>query len=445
MRLNIPHFVMSILNRLTDNGHEAYIVGGCIRDILLDKEPEDWDVATSALPHNVMEIFRDKKVISTGEKYGTVTVVEHDDKVEVTTFRSEGGYSDSRHPDWVSFGDNVVDDLSRRDFTINSIAWNHIKGIIDPFGGMEDLNKGIIRAVGNPPDRFSEDALRMIRAVRFASNLNFVIEDETLKAIKNLASTIKNISIERIREELFKILAGPSPSYGMNILMDAGLIEFMLPEMMMTIDFRQNNPYHYMDVYQHTLCVLDNCPPLLHIRLAALFHDIGKPYCYTEDAKGIGHFYGHDKKSVEIAIKTLKRLKSSNKLIKKVSLLVEHHMKYYKRNERYKIKRLIGEIGKDNIFDLLSLQKADAMCKNKPELIDNALEMENTVEDIFSRNEPIDLKDLAINGEDLIKSGFNPGVEMGKILNELLDMVIKRPELNNKETLLEIIMCKPLN
>lgn len=442
MKFNVPQFVMSVMNRLLDNGYEAYIVGGCIRDILLDKNPEDWDIATSALPVKVKEIFCDKKVISTGEKYGTVTVMGEEGKVEVTTFRSEGAYTDGRHPDWVAFRDSIVDDLSRRDFTINSIAWNHVKGLVDPFGGMEDLDKGVIRAVGNPQDRFSEDALRMIRAVRFASNLDFVIEDETFKAIKVLAGTIEIISIERIREELFKILVGPNPSYGMNLLLNTGLMEFVLPELVETVDFRQNNPYHNMDVFRHIVCVLEKCPPFLPIRLAALFHDIGKPYCYTGDDEGIGHFYGHDEKSVEIAIKALKRLKSSNKLIDKVSQLVEYHMKYYKSNQRDKIKKLIGEIGKDNIFDLLSLQKADAMCKNKPELIDNALEMEKTVEDIISKNEPIDMKDLAINGEDLIKAGFNPGAEMGKMLNELLEIVLKNPELNNKETLLEIAVKK---
>jgi len=438
MKFNIPQFVMGVLNRLLDNGYEAYVVGGCIRDILLYKEPEDWDIATSALPAKVKEIFCDKKLITTGEKYGTVTVMGEEGKVEVTTFRSEGAYTDGRHPDWVSFRDSIVDDLSRRDFTINSIAWNHIKGIVDPFGGMKDLDKGIIRAVGNPQDRFSEDALRMIRAVRFASILDFAIEDETFKAIRILAGTIENISMERIREELFKLLVSPNPSYGVNLLLNTGLMKFVLPELMKTVDFPQNNPYHNMDVYKHTLCVLEKCPPLLHVRLAALFHDIGKPYCYTEDAEGIGHFYGHDEKSVEIVVRTLKRLKSSNKLIKKVSQLVEYHMKYYKENQREKIKKLIGEIGKDNIFDLLSLQKADAMCKNKPELIDNALEMVKTVEDIIRKKEPIEMKDLAINGEDLIKAGFNPGIEMGKLLNDLLETVIKSPELNNKETLLEI-------
>lgn len=444
MKFDIPHYVRGILNRLIDNGYDAYIVGGCIRDILLDKQPKDWDVATSALPDEVMTVFNDKTVVSTGEKYGTVTVVDDDGKVEITTFRSEGDYSDGRHPDWVSFGDNIVDDLSRRDFTINSMAWNSIRGIIDPFGGAEDVSRETIRSVGNPLHRFSEDGLRMMRAVRFASNLNFTIVDETMEAIKHLAASIKNISMERIREELFKILEGPNPKYGLSLLLDTRLMDFILPEILMAIGFQQNNPYHDMDVFQHTLCVLEKTPPVLHIRLAALFHDIGKPYCYTEDAEGIGHFYGHNQRSVEIATQVLKRLKSSNSIIKKVSLLVEHHMRYYKSNERDKIKRLIGQIGKDNIFDLLSLQKADAMCKNKAELIDNALDMENIVKEIISNNEPLSIEDLAINGEDLIKSGFKPGIEMGRMLNDLLDMVIKNPKLNNKEILLEIILNKPL-
>lgn len=445
MRFDIPHFVGGILRRLTDNGYEAYIVGGCIRDILLKKQPKDWDVATSALPDEVMRIFSDRTVVNTGEKFGTVTVVGDDGKVEVTTFRSEGTYSDGRHPDWVSFGDNIEDDLSRRDFTINSMAWNPVKGMIDPFNGVGDLNNGIIRAVGNPLHRFSEDGLRMMRAVRFASTLDFTIDDETMAAIKKLAGNIENISMERIREEFFKIIEGQHPAYGMNLLLDTGLMGFVFPEILMTVGLQQNNPYHNMDVFQHTMCVLEKTPDVLHIRLAALFHDIGKPCCYTEDADGIGHFYGHDKKSVEIAQQTLKRLKSSNKIIQKVSLLVEHHMRYYKHNERDRIKRLIRDLGEENIFDLLSLQRADAMCKRKPNLYDSALEMENTVKDIINNNEPIYIKDLAINGEDLIKSGIKPGVELGKILNELLDMVIEKPELNKRDTLLEIALNKPYN
>lgn len=445
MRFDIPHFVGGILRRLTDNGYEAYIVGGCIRDILLKKQPKDWDVATSALPDEVMRIFSDRTVVNTGEKFGTVTVVGDDGKVEVTTFRSEGTYSDGRHPDWVSFGDNIEDDLSRRDFTINSMAWNPVKGMIDPFNGVGDLNNGIIRAVGNPLHRFSEDGLRMMRAVRFASTLDFTIDDETMAAIKKLAGNIENISMERIREEFFKIIEGQHPAYGMNLLLDTGLMGFVFPEILMTVGLQQNNPYHNMDVFQHTMCVLEKTPDVLHIRLAALFHDIGKPCCYTEDADGIGHFYGHDKKSVEIAQQTLKRLKSSNKIIQKVSLLVEHHMRYYKHNERDRIKRLIRDLGEENIFDLLSLQRADAMCKSKPYLLDNALEMENAVKDIINNNEPIYIKDLAVNGEDLIKIGFRPGVELGKILNELLDMVIEKPELNKRDTLLEIALNKPYN
>ncbi|SHI97104.1 CCA tRNA nucleotidyltransferase [Lutispora thermophila] len=445
MKIDIPHYVRGILDRLIDNGYEAYIVGGCIRDILLKKHPEDWDVTTSALPEEVIKIFNDKTVVNTGEKYGTVTVINGDGKVEVTTFRKEGDYSDGRHPDWVSFGNNIEDDLRRRDFTVNSMAWNPIKGIVDPFGGEEDIAKGTIRTVGNPLHRFSEDGLRMMRAVRFASNLNFTIVDETLEAIKYMAASIKNISMERIREEFFKIIVGTNPKYGLNLLLDTRLMDFILPELLITIGFQQNNPYHDMDVFHHTLCVLEKTPPVLHIRLAALFHDIGKPYCYTEDEEGIGHFYGHNKKSVQIAEQILKRLKSPNKLIRKVSILVEHHMRYYNSNERYEIKKLICEVGKDNIFDLLSLQKADAMCKNKEGLIDNAHNMEKTVKEIISNNEPLCLQDLAINGEDLMKSGLKPGIDMGKALNELLNMVIKNPELNNKETLLTIALNKWLS
>lgn len=438
MEISIPYFAEDILDRLYAHGYEAYLVGGCMRDILMDRSPKDWDITTSALPHEVSQIFSDKRVISTGEKYGTVTVIYGGGKAEVTTFRSEGAYSDGRHPDWVRFEKTIEEDLSRRDFTINSLAWNNIKGIIDPFKGREDIRKGLIRAVGNPRDRFIEDGLRMLRAVRFAANMNFHIDGTTLTAIKELAGMIKLVSTERVREELFKILIGPDPAYGMNILLDTGLVRFVLPEILPTVGFEQNNPHHDKDVFRHTLCVLEQTPDILHIRLAALFHDAGKPYSYTLDDEGVGHFYGHNAKGVDIAAGALRRLKCSNKVIRQVLLLVDNHMEYYKKNERIEMKRLIREVGKENINDLLSLQKADAMCKKKRRLIANAIEMENTVREILSNKEPINMEDLEINGEDLKELGFEQGIRMGRILNELLDSVIEKPELNKKEILIQM-------
>ncbi|MDD2480932.1 MAG: HD domain-containing protein [Lutispora sp.] len=438
MKIDIPHFVEDVLNRLSDNGYETYLVGGCIRDILMGKPPKDWDITTSALPHEILEVFIDRKVVNTGAKYGTVTVILKEGKVEVTTFRSEGAYSDGRHPDWVYFEKTIEADLSRRDFTINSIAFNNAKGLVDLFGGIEDINKGLIRTVGNSSDRFIEDGLRMIRAVRFAANLNFNIHDETLAAMQQLAEKIKTISAERVRDEFFQVIAGANPTYGMNLLLEAGLTPFVLPEILPIVGFEQNNPYHDKDVFKHTLCVLEQTPNVLHIRLAALFHDIGKPYSYTLDDEGIGHFYGHNAKGVEIAIDALKRLRCPNKLIKQVTLLVDYHMKYYKKNQKTELKRLIGEIGRENISDLLILQKADAMCKKKLRLIANAVEMETAVEEIFHQKEPIFIEELAISGDDLKQLGLEQGVIIGKVLDELLNIVLEKPELNEKDTLMEI-------
>jgi len=442
MIIGIPSFVENILQRLSDNGYEAYLVGGCIRDILMGRSPKDWDITTSAMPDEVFKAFYDKSVVATGERYGTVTVIYPEGKAEVTTFRSEGAYSDGRHPDWVRFERTIEEDLSRRDFTINAIAWNRGKGLIDPFGGIKDIGQGLIRTVGNPEDRFREDGLRMIRAVRFAANLDFGIDKLTLTAVEQLAGMIPMISAERVRQELFKILIGPNPSYGIKTMLETGMIKFVLPEILATVGFEQNNPHHDKDVFEHTLCVLEQTPDILHIRLAALFHDAGKPYSYTLDDKGIGHFYGHNEKGAEIAVKALKRLRCSNKIIKQVALLVDYHMRHYGSNERSKLKRLISEVGKENIFDLLSLQKADAMCKKKQKLIAAAAEMESTVRDIIAKNEPVNIEDLAINGDDLKHIGFKPGVQMGQILNGLLDCVIEEPGLNKKESLIHIAQTK---
>ena len=439
MHIAIPSHVEELIERLLYNGYDAYIVGGSIRNILMGKRPIDWDIASSAEPNEVIKVFLDKKVIKSGEKYGTVTIICQEGNVEVTTFRSEGGYSDGRHPDWVHYEKNIKRDLSRRDFTINAIAYNKKDGLIDPFGGVEDIIKKRICAVGNPEDRFLEDGLRMIRAVRFSSILDFEIEENTLNAIRKLAEKIKQVSSERIRDELFKILCNPKPSKGMKLLSETGLIKYMLPEIALTVGFDQNNPNHDRDVFQHILCVLDKTPNLIHIRLAALFHDAGKPYCYSTDEDGIGHFYGHSDKSSEIASKALLRLKCSNNLIKKVEMLVENHMSYFGITDKVRLKKLISSIGKDNIFDLISLQKADVMCKKNRVLGNRILIMEDTIKKIINNKEPICLNDLAIDGNEIKNMGFDEGVLIGKILEDLLEEVLKHPELNRKDLLIEIV------
>lgn len=439
MHIAIPNHVEKLIKRLLDDGYDAYLVGGSIRNILMNKKPVDWDIASSAEPNEVIEMFLDKKVIKTGEKYGTVTVICQEGKVEVTTFRSEGGYSDGRHPDWVHYEKSIEKDLSRRDFTINAIAYNKKDGLVDPFGGIEDIIKKRICAVGNPEDRFLEDGLRMIRAVRFSAILDFEIEENTFNAIKKMAEKIKLVSSERIRDELFKILCSPNPSKGTKMLLETRLIKYILPEIALTVGFDQNNPNHDRDVFQHILCVLDRTPNLIHVRLAALFHDAGKPYCYSTDEDGIGHFYGHSDKGSEIASKALLRLKCPNDLIKKVEILVKNHMSYFGITDKVKLKKLISSIGKDNIFDLISLQKADVMCKKNKVLGSRILIMEDTIKEIIDNKEPVCLKDLAIGGNEIRDMGFDEGVLIGEILEDLMEEVLKHPEINIRDLLMEIV------
>lgn len=439
MCISIPNYVERVIDRLLDKGYDAYIVGGSIRNILMDKQPTDWDIASSAEPHEVIKVFPYEKVIKTGEKYGTVTIICQGGRVEVTTFRSEGGYRDGRHPDWVHFEKNIERDLSRRDFTINAVAYNKKRGIIDPFDGVGDIIRKRICAVGNPEERFLEDGLRMIRAVRFSTILAFEIEESTFNAIKKLAEKIKQVSTERIRDELFKILSAPNPSRGMELLLETGLIKYILPEITLAVDFDQNNPNHDRNVFEHILCVLDKTPNVIHVRLAALFHDAGKPYCYSTGEDGIGHFYGHSDKGSQIASKTLLHLKCPNNLIKKVETLVDNHMSYFFMTDELKVKQLIRSIGKDNIFDLLSLQKADVMCKKNREYESSILIIEKTIKKIIDNKEPVCLHDLAIDGNEIKHMGFAEGAIIGKILEDLMEEVLICPELNRKDLLMKIV------
>lgn len=417
MEIPIPHYVERVMNGLIDKGYDTYLVGGSVRDILMNKNPMDWDIASSAEPNEVKKAFENDKVVDTGERYGTVTVICEEGKVEVTTFRSEGGYSDGRHPDWVHFEKNIEKDLSRRDFTVNAIAYNKNHGFIDPFGGAEDICRGNIRAVGNPEDRFLEDGLRMIRAIRFSTNLSFEIEENTINAIKKLAPKIKLVSTERIRDELFKILTVTYPSKGMRLLLETGLIKYILPEIALDINFEHNKPNSGIDMFEHTSCVLDKVPNLIHIRLAALFHNGGKPF----------------------ASKALLHLKCPNSLTKKVETLVENYRSYYGIIDKIKLKKFIRSIGEENIFDLLSLQKADAICEGNRELQYKILSIENIVKEILDNNEPIYLHDLDIDGNDIKSMGFYEGEIIGRILEDLMEEVLICPELNQKEMLIKII------
>lgn len=436
MNINIPYKVKFIIDKFYENNYEAFMVGGCIRDSLLLKEPKDYDIATSAIPTVTESLFY--KTVPTGIKHGTVTVLIDNEPFEVTTYRVEGEYKDNRRPDEISFVTNIKDDLSRRDFTINAFAYNSREGLKDYFNGLEDLKNKIIRTVGNSDKRFSEDALRIMRAIRFSAQLNFEIEENTLNAIKKNKELLKNISAERIRDELCKILISDNPRKGLNLLKDCEVLNIIIPELIPLIGFNQRNKYHYEDIFNHTLSVVENTPNDLILRLSALFHDIGKPNCFFVDDNGNGRFFGHNNISEDIAKKVLTRLHFDNKTIKTVCILVKEHMNVLDNPSNLAIKRLINRVSVDNIYLLYSIQEADIISLKIP---DEALSKLNVMRDktklILESKAPMSTKDLVIDGGTLIKElSLSPGKVIGNILNYLLQLVLDNPDLNNKDTLL---------
>ena len=423
---------IEIINIIEDSGYEAYIVGGSLRDSLLGMQPKDIDIASSASPTEIKLIFNSYKTIDTGIDFGTVTLIYNDKPVEITTFRSESVYLDSRRPDSVSFEKNVDEDLKRRDFTINAMAYNQSKKLVDLFSGEEDLNNKLIRCVGSPDERFSEDALRMLRAVRFACVLNFDIEKNTFEAIKHNASRIEHISKERIQAELNKILMSSKPSRGIRLLLDSKLLDYVLPEISRLSGFNQHNPFHHLELLEHTLCVLDKVEPRLQLRLAALFHDVGKVDTVTLDENGIGHFYGHDSVSEEITKSVLKRLRYSNEIIELTSQLVRYHMIQANVIGKKGIQKLLRIFGENNIFELADLHFADSSCTTM-EVKEDVFRLK--IRQVLDESIPFSVKDLDIDGYDLMKIGAK-GKQIGDILNELLELVSEDASKNNKNQLM---------
>ena len=423
---------LEIINIIEDSGYEAYIVGGSLRDSLLGMQPKDIDIASSASPTEIKLIFNSYKTIDTGIDFGTVTLIYNDKPVEITTFRSESVYLDSRRPDSVSFEKNVDEDLKRRDFTINAMAYNQSKKLVDLFSGEEDLNNKLIRCVGSPDERFSEDALRMLRAVRFACVLNFDIEKNTFEAIQHNASRIEHISKERIQAELNKILMSSKPSRGIRLLLDSKLLDYVLPEISRLSGFNQHNPFHHLELLEHTLCVLDKVEPRLQLRLAALFHDVGKVDTVTLDENGIGHFYGHDSVSEEITKSVLKRLRYSNEIIELTSQLVRYHMIQANVIGKKGIQKLLRIFGENNIFELADLHFADSSCTTM-EVKEDVFRLK--IRQVLEENIPFSVKDLDIDGYDLMNIGAK-GKQIGDILNELLELVSEDASKNNKNQLM---------
>ena len=445
MNIKLPNGVAFIIKELNRNKHEAYVVGGSIRDALIGLVPKDYDITTSANPEEVMRIF--KKTIPTGLQHGTVQVITSDGMYDVTTYRSEGDYRDNRYPTNVIFIDDLVEDLKRRDITINAMAYNTEKGIIDPFNGTDDIKGRIIKAVGNPTERFKEDALRILRAIRLATVLDFNIEENTLQAIVETMDGLRFISVERIREELDNILMSDNPSRGISLLYHLGLMKYVLPELMPIAIFNQFNPHHDKDVLNHTLEVLENTPKNLTIRLAALLHDSGKPSTFTVDEKGIGHFYEHEKISAQIAKLALSRLKYDNKTISTVTKLISFHMVSLETKNELKLKKLITQLGKENLLALIDLKTADFIAKpdSGSSKLYEVADFRDRIMHILERNDPLSVKDLAINGNDILNLGLKEGRSIGKMLNELLELVLKNPELNQRDILLNIVKKELLN
>lgn len=434
--MNLPKNVEYIITTLEKAGYEGYAVGGCVRDTLLNKSPDDWDITTSAKPEQAKELFA--KTIDTGIKHGTITVLIGKETYEVTTYRIDGEYEDSRHPKEVIFTSSLVEDLKRRDFTINAMAYNDKSGIVDEFGGIEDLENKIIRCVGNPMERFTEDALRMMRAVRFSGQLGYEIEEATAAAVKELAPTLEKISAERICTELTKLLVSPNPHY-LKKAYEMGMTKIFLPEFDAAMETTQNNPHHCYGVGEHTLHSLTHIRADKVLRFTMLFHDLGKALTKTTDEEGIDHFHGHAALSAEIADRVMKRLRFDNDTRLKVVKLVKYHDLKVELKPKY-VRRAIVKLGEELFPLLLEVKRADFLAQSmymREEKEAELKELERIYQQILMEKNCISLKDLAVNGGDLIKSGIKPGKEIGDVLQKLFELVLENPECNTKDYLLE--------
>lgn len=431
----MPKKAASIISRLEQAGYEAYAVGGCVRDSLIGRAPEDWDITTSAAPEQVKALF--PRTIDTGIAHGTVTVMLGRDGYEVTTYRIDGSYQDGRHPSSVCFTSELREDLRRRDFTINAMAYHPQRGVIDIFGGMRDLQNGIIRCVGVPQERFGEDALRILRAVRFSAQLGFEIDAATLEAARQLAGTLEKVSQERIQVELNKLLLSPNPD-AVRILAETGIARVILPELDRMLQTPQIHPYHMYNVGEHTIAVLRAAPAEKYLRWAALLHDVGKPDTMTVDDGGITHFYGHCEHGAKLARGVLRRLKFDNDTIETVSRLVRWH-DYRCPLEKKAIRRAVNRIGEDIFRMELALMRADA-CGKREEKRGQILTELETVEAIYEQivqeGECTSLKSLAVNGNDLIVQGIPAGPRLGAILAALLEEVLNDSSRNERGWLL---------
>lgn len=436
MDIDIPQNVKAVIERLEAGGYEAYAVGGCVRDLMMGRKPKDYDIAVSALPEQTKKCFQDHKVFETGIKHGTVTIAADGENIEVTTFRADGNYSDCRRPESVSFLKDIRGDLARRDFTVNAMAYNPRTGIVDLFGGADDLRRKRISCVGDPSERFSEDALRIMRALRLASELDFDIDEKTKEAIHKMKYLLNKISCERTSRELVLLLNGVAPFKILTRYAD--VIAAIVPEIEPCIGFEQHSRYHIYDVWTHIAAAVSRSVQQPDVRLALMLHDIEKPSCYRTDSNGNGHFFGHEKASAETAEKILRRLHFSNDTVKRVTTLIRYHSVKPASDDRT-VKRLLSSVGEENFFLLVEVMKGDNSAKQDfcAERIQAVESMQKKAKEIISEKECFKLSDLSVNGRDIAKLGFC-GEEIGIVLNKLLGEVIDGKISNDKAALLKL-------
>lgn len=439
MEIHIPTGARKIIARLEQHGYEAYIVGGCVRDSLMGKRPSDWDICTSARAEEMMALFEDKRVIPTGIQHGTLTILAEDGAYEVTTFRIDGEYLDHRHPKSVAFTRELAEDLSRRDFTINAMAWHPERGLIDLFGGVEDLRDRLVRAVGDPVQRFNEDGLRMLRMVRFATVLDFDYDPATYDAVRKQGNLLQYISKERIQVELNKILLAAHPARGLEDLYTLGMYPYIIPMMCHTVGFAQRGGHHFLDVFEHSLLAVGVIAPELVLRLTMLLHDIGKPFVWdSSESLSYDRFDDHAAVSAKLAGKILRDLKYDNATRKDVVELIAHHNDIL-LPDPVNVRRALARLGEVQTRRLVQVKVADLIAHDlageREKILALFAEISDVIDEVVARGDCTSVKALAIGGQDMMALGLS-GRAIGQMLNAALELVLEKPEMNTRETLL---------
>ena len=439
MEIHIPTGARKIIARLEQHGYEAYIVGGCVRDSLMGKSPSDWDICTSARAEEMMALFEDKRVIPTGIQHGTLTILAEDGAYEVTTFRIDGEYLDHRHPKSVAFTRELAEDLSRRDFTINAMAWHPERGLIDLFGGVEDLRDRLVRAVGDPVQRFNEDGLRMLRMVRFATVLDFDYDPATYDAVRKQGHLLQYISKERIQVELNRILLAAHPARGLEDLYTLGMYPYIIPMMCHTVGFAQRGGHHFLDVFEHSLLAVGVIAPELVLRLTMLLHDIGKPFVWdSSESLSYDRFDDHAAVSAKLAGKILRDLKYDNATRKDVVELIAHHNDIL-LPDPVNVRRALARLGEVQTRRLVQVKVADLIAHDlageREKILALFAEISDVIDEVVARGDCTSVKALAIGGQDMMALGLS-GRAIGQMLNAALELVLEKPEMNTRETLL---------